>query len=1284
MRIPNFLLLLLLVFLLRISHSPAQEASGKFHRFSLDQGLSMNFITCIGQDQQGFIWIGTADGLNKYDGYNFTTYRNQPGILGSISNSLILSVYADKKGVLYVGTNDGGLNIYNREKDIFTSFTHNAEDTTSLNSNRVNAIFEDSNGILWIGTEEGLDAFDRETKTFTHYVNDPTNPNTVTSNMIRAMVEDQYGNLWIGTEEGISVLSPDRKTFRHYHHQADNPKSLSRSKIRSLFIDSEENIWIGTAFGGANLFHAGTQTFSHFKNNPSDPNSLLGNYVPGICEDKRGRIWFATNFGISVLNKKTGSITNYQRDHFDHSSLIDNGLNTIFKDRDNNIWIGSIAGLTVKEGIPPKFKHIYHNPGNAQSLGDKEVFCFYEDTSGKIWVGLRLGFDLYDPQTKTFQHFTHFPNGQQIPTVTSIYQDSFGDFWLGMYEGIARYNIEKGKLDYFTTANPRDLSSTPIRDVWYMQEDTKGNLYISCYMKSIFQFKREEERFELFTWEGKGIENIDPTNFYIDGQNNFWIGSARDGLLKVNREKNIFKRFKHDPQHASSISNNHILIIYEDERNNLWVGTKEGIHLMDRKKGTFVQFSVEDGLPNNQINGIQEDEQGRLWISTNNGLSCFDPAKKEFKNYDMDDGLQHNEFWHRASAKLKSGEMLFGGLNGFNIVNPAKIQINQTVPPVFITDFQIFNKDVMIGMEVSPLSKSISETEEIVLSHRQSVFSFEFVALNYIVSRKNQYAYKMEGFEEEWNYVGAEHKATYTNLDPGNYTFRVKASNNDGIWNEEGTALSIIITPPFYRTWLFYLFVAGLTLTLLYAGFKIKTDRISLKNKKLEAGVMERTREIERQKQELASNRDELKNLNLKISNQNEILERKVEQRTQDLQATNEKLARSEDQLRKILGQTLEINQKLVESEARLAEAQHIARMGNLELNLETQQFTWSDETYCIFGVEHDKFTPTYEKVLHLIPTDYRDIFHTSIQETIGSNESFNIEIQLKKAANLHSWVQIIGKPVQNGEGEVIKVVGIIIDTTERKQAEEQVRQRNQELLKINAELDRFVYCASHDLRAPLSSLLGLINIFKIETDEQAKMQYLALMQKSIHKLDTFIQSIISYSKNSRLEINAQPIDFKELVHETVENLQYMENSSRVDVQLNQSGEPVFVSDAFRLKIVFNNLLSNAIRYSNPYIASYVDINIKTEAQKATIEFQDNGCGIAKENLNKVFEMFYRASETNVGSGLGLYIVKEVIEAVEGKIKIQSELGIGTTIKIELPNLLQSDASPIAVLEGKG
>ncbi len=1271
----SVVIFLFLAILLRISHCHAQVISGNFHRFSLDQGLSMNFINCIGQDRQGFIWVGTADGLNKYDGYKFTTYRNKPAVAGSISNNLILSVYVDKAGVLYVGTNDGGLNIYNREKDTFMALRHDPGNPASISSDRVNTIFEDHAGTLWIGTENGLDTFDRTTNTFTHYIREPANLNSLTCNMIRALAEDKSGNLWIGTENGLSILQANRKNFRHFHHQPGNPESLSRNAIRSLFIDSDEDIWIGTAFGGVNRFHKTTQSFSHLQYKPSDSNSIVGDYVAGICGDKEGNIWFATNFGVSVLDKRNKTLTSFQQDSYDDNSLVDNGLNTIFRDRDNNIWIGSIAGLTVKEAIPPKFEHVFHNPGNDQSLGNKDVYCFFEDKDKRIWIGLRLGFDLYNPKSKTFRHFTHFPDGQPIPTITSVYQDSHGDFWLGMYEGIARYNIEKGTVEMFSTANPEDSLSTPIRDIWYMQEDAKGELYISSYTKSLFKFNRAGNRFELFTWLDKKIQNIDPTSFYIDRQNNFWIGSERDGLLVINPEKNIYKRFKNDPELPNSISNNHILVIYEDEKGRLWAGTEGGLNLMDREKGSFVAFREEDGLPSNQINGIEEDAQGNLWISTNNGLSCFDTAGKKFRNYNIDDGLQHNEFRHRASARLSSGQMLFGGLDGFNIVDPSKIQINRQVPAVYITDFQIFNKPVTIGTENSPLSGSISETEEIVLSHRQSVLTFEFVALNYIVSRKNQYAYMMEGFEENWNYSGTQHKATYTNLDPGKYTFRVKASNNDGVWNETGTSLSIIINPPFYKTPVVKIMAAVLMLALLYAGFRIKTDRINKKNRRLEEGVQERTREIERQKQELAMNRDELKNLNLEISNQNEILERKVEERTQDLQATNEKLAASEEQLRNILDQTLRINQKLTESEARLAEAQQIARMGNLELNPETGLFTWSEETWRIFGVDRAAFLPSCENVLELIPPGFRDVFSDCFQGNHTTKESFNIEIQINKGINSPGWVLIIGKPVQDATGMVIKIVGIIIDITERKLAEEQLRFQNQELLRINAELDRFVYCASHDLRAPLSSLLGLINIFKIEPDEEARNRYLSLMQKSINKLDTFIQSIISYSKNSRLEISSQTVDFEELVKEAEETLQYMDRSKMVDIRLTTGGDSVFQSDVFRLKIIFNNLLSNAIRYSNPYVTSYVNILVKTEDQKAIIVISDNGCGIARENLNKVFDMFYRASETNVGSGLGLYIVKEVILALKGKIEIQSDLGKGTTVRIELPNLNQPDAA---------
>jgi ligand-binding sensor domain-containing protein/nitrogen-specific signal transduction histidine kinase len=1268
MTIPKFLYFSL-AFILTAFYSQAQEADTKFHRFTLDQGLSMNTISCISQDKQGFIWVGTADGLNKYDGYKFTVYRNNPRIAGSISNSLIVTLYVDKQGVMYVGTDNGGLNIYNREKDNFISYQHDPANPKSINSNRVNAILEDSRGVMWIATEKGLDSFDRKTKTFTHHVHDSNNSNSVTYDMIRALAEDKKGNLWIGTEMGISVLSSDRKTFWHYHHKQGDPKSLSANPIRSFFIDRENKIWIGTAFGGVSLFDEATHSFSSYRQDYSRPNQLLGDYVPGICDDKDGNIWFATNFGISVLNKQTNTFTNHQRDGFDNNSLVDNGLNTIFRDKDWNIWIGSIAGLALKEGLPPKFEHFVHNPIHPQSLGSKEVFCFFEDSDDRIWVGLRLGFDLFDRKTNTFKHYATFPNGQQIPTITSIYRDKNGEFWLGMYEGIARYDIERETCQIFTTSDPQNSSSTPIRDVWYMQEDDRGDLYISSFLKGIFRYVRKENRFDLFVWEGKDVHLIDPTSFYIDKQHNFWLGSARDGLLKVNREKGIYERFTQDASNPASICNNYILTIYEDKKGNFWIGTKGGLNLMNRKTGTFTTFRDDDGLPNNQINSIEEDAKGRLWLGTNNGLSCFNPVTSNFDNYNIDDGLQHNEFWHRASYKLKNGEMLFGGQDGFNIVNPSKIQFNHTTPPVYITGLQIFNKPAIVGAKDSPLSKNINELKEIILSYEQSVFSFEFVALNYIVSKKNRYAYKMEEFDKNWSYVETQRKATYTNLDPGRYTFRVRASNNDGVWNKTGTSIVIIITPPFWKTWLFKLFAALLAVATIYGGYKVKTNRINKENKRLEARVLARTREIELQKQELANNRDELRQLNHEMSNQNEVLEKKVEKRTQDLLATNEKLAASEEKLRQMLDQTLEINKKLTESEASLAEAQRIARLGSWEFDMLTRKYSWSEETYRIFGKPYGTDMPNYEEALQITAPEYRDLLHKTLQETIEHKKSFEIEVRINTDDDKPCWLLINGKPIENSEGKVYKLIGIIMDNTGRKLAEEQLKHQNQELRKINAELDRFVYRASHDLRAPLSSLLGLIAIFKMETSEVVRARYLEMMEKSIGKLDAFIQSIISYSKNSRLEVSVEPIDFQELFDETFENFKYMERSELIDKKLTVVGESAFYSDPFRLKIIFNNLISNAIRYSNPSISSYIHITVVTEEQKVSIEFEDNGCGIAEESLDKVFEMFYRASETNVGSGLGLYIVKEVIQTLDGSIQVQSRLGRGTTFTIQLPNM---------------
>lgn len=846
----------------------------KFTRKTSRDGLSQSFIRNIIKDHEGFIWIGTADGLNKYDGYTFKIYRSHSKIKGSLSSSNIMTTYEDKRGVLYVGTDNGDLNVYDDKQDTFTIYKHNPKNSESTGSNRIISLFEDHKGVFYVGTEGGgLYAFNRKTKKFKLLYHNKTIKNHLISPFIRALNEDKEGNLWIGTEQGIMVISKDRKTFTNYKH-TKNPNSLSIDAIRTIFVDSEGKVWIGTAFGGLNLFDKKTKSFVHFKKDTADLNSLLGDYVPQMCEAKDGKIWVATNFGISVLNKKNFTFTNYKNDAFDSNSLLDNGLNAIFADEKDNIWIGSIAGLSIKEAATSKFPSFSYNPGKPKGLGSREVFSIYQDSKNRIWLGLRNGVDLFDRESGTFKHFKTQPNGISVGTITSMLEDRHKKFWIGAFDqGLLSFNVDKNTYEAYDGIDPVTHIKAPIRDIWFIKEDTKGELYVASFTSGVYKYNRDENQFYRLHWEGKNIPYLGINCFYIDRKNNLWLGSIQDGLIKINKEKGIYKIFKNDPKNTKSISDNLISNIYEDRKGNLWIGTQAGLNRLNANN-TFTRYSEKEGLANNFINGILEDDKGNLWLSTNSGISEFNVAAKSFKNFNINNGFDDNELLSRAAFKLKSGEMIFGGLNGFNIFHPQKLIIDKQLPVVLITDFKLFNKTVSPGEKNSPLKRVIYETKEVTLSYKQSDFSFGFAALNFSRTKENQYAYKLEGFDDDWVYVGKNRDAYYTNIPPGKYTFRVIASNNDGIWNEEGTSIKINIVPPFWMTWWFrilsVLAVIGCAVGLYY----YRISKIKARGTQLEKQVLERTEEVVNQAKELETQTVQLKNINIDLDKERERAEK--------------------------------------------------------------------------------------------------------------------------------------------------------------------------------------------------------------------------------------------------------------------------------------------------------------------------------------------------------------------------------------------------------------------------
>jgi len=835
----------------------AQTHDAQFRRLSLEDGLSQNSVYCIFQDSKGFMWLGTEDGLNRYDGRRIKEYQADYENPHSISNNFVISIYEDRKGTLWIGTSSGGLNKFDRESENFTHYLTSPSDPNSLSQNTVTSICEDQSGILWIGTYGGLNAFDRKRGVFTRYLNNPDDPNSLSNNSVTSICQDKEGVLWIGTlGGGLNKFDPKKGTFVHYKADLENPNSLRDNRILSVYEDRSGTLWIGTVDGGLHQFDRTKERFISYQADANNPNSLGYNTVKAIYEDSYGAgkiLWIGTQGGgLYKFDRERGIFIPYRHDPGNLNSISTNTLLCIYEDRSGVLWIGTDGGGVNRLDLEKKRFTLYRrDPKNSNSLNDNSIWAFCEDRSGTLWIGTHDGgLNRYD---RTHRKFTHYavtaddPNALSYNSIYAVYEDRAGILWTGTIDGcINRFDRRTGRYTHYQT-DPTGIGRFRIS---FIYEDQMGTFWVGTRGVGLLAFDREKEEFIRYQSDPEDSTSLSSDDVYCifeDKSGELWIGTIAGGLNKYDRKKNAFTRYMNDPENPKSLSDNIVLTIYEDQKGFLWIGGFRGLNKFNREKGIFTLYSKKDGLPNDVIYGILEDDGGNLWMSTNKGLSKFNPQKETFRNYDINDGLQSNEFNAGAFLKSRSGEMFFGGINGFNSFYPDSIRDNPYVPTIVIADLQISNTSVPIGKEMKGrvvLKKAIPEAKEIELSYKVNVFSFEFAALHYVSPEKNQYAYKMEGLEKEWNYVGNRGFVTYTNLSPGRYVFRVKGSNNDGVWNEEGVSLRITISHPFWQTWWFRVFGITASLVLILTVSQVRTRAIRERNKRLEKRIEERTAEL--------------------------------------------------------------------------------------------------------------------------------------------------------------------------------------------------------------------------------------------------------------------------------------------------------------------------------------------------------------------------------------------------------------------------------------------------------
>ncbi len=832
----------------------SQNKNLKFEHIETDAGLSQSNVLTILQDSRGFMWFGTRDGLNKYDGYKFTVYKNDPKDKYSLSNNDVPAVIESADGDLWIATWGGGINRFNRTKNIFISYKHDDKNANSIAGNYITSLKEDTRGNLWIGTESGgLDMLDKKKGIFIHYKFNPSDTHSISDNFIRTIYEDSEKNLWIGTTHGgLNLFDYVTKSFVRYQHNEQMPTSLAHNDVYVVFEDSKHQMWVGTNGGGMDLFDIKHNIFIHHKNDISNPESLSSNNVYAINEDKQGNIWAGTeNGGLSILDVSTGNFTTYLEDEIDRTSLSNNSIYSIYKDAKQNIWIGTFAGGISFINKDNQFAHYRHTASPA-SLSNNNVLCFYEDAKKNIWVGTDGGgLNLFNAKTGTFTHYVHDNTANSIcgNYILNVTQDTHQNLWIGTWgNGITIFNKEKNTYTHLQN-NPDNAGSLSSNNAWRIYQDKDSTIWVATYGGGLEKYNSASASFTHYRYLANDNKSISSDKLYSitdDGKGHLWIGTDGGGLNMFDKKTSVFTHYLHDDKDKNSIASSSVGCIYQDAGGTLWIATTAGLSELESGSTTFKNYTTEDGLPSNTVFGILEDDIHNLWISTNRGISYFNPENKRFKNYGTVDGLQGNEFKENAFCKTSSGAFYFGGNNGFNVFYPEKILINTYDAPLVLTALKISNKDVPVSSDAnkSPLQKDITDTRSITLPYNVSGIELEFASLNYTNNEKKKYAYMLEGLDTNWNEASSKHSASYTHLDPGTYTFKVKALNNAGFWSSHILQLQLVITPPFWLTWWFRLIAVAIIAGSCIAFYRIRMHTIKEQKRILEKQVEQRTGEL--------------------------------------------------------------------------------------------------------------------------------------------------------------------------------------------------------------------------------------------------------------------------------------------------------------------------------------------------------------------------------------------------------------------------------------------------------
>jgi PAS domain S-box-containing protein len=1217
----------------------AQNPGHKFDYLTIYDGLSQSFPTSIAQDELGFIWIGTRNGLNRYDGRQIKNFFSNSNIPLSLINNDIKVVYADKNGRLWIGTKNG-LNLYNFEKEDFFNFVEHGNKNAGISNYEINSIIEDSNNSIWVLTSNGLYHFHPNDSSFKNYRIKNS------ANQHNCAIEVSNNEFWIGTNDGLYSFNRAFGVFEEVKvPELKNLKILEIEQINEFFLFATDK--------GLFVFDPRNKTYVKTKGTAIGH----GEKINSLYRGKSGKCWICTDAGLFDIDDNL-VIRSFDLGVHSENSLMNPYVHSIFEDKGGVVWVGTYNGINKFDPKRTKFRH-YKTGERQKSIKpndylrpDDLIWAIHADQDKTIWIGTKnnglyryganyLGTSNY----KAYMHSEKNKNSLSGNSVYAIKQHNDETLLLGTNEGLAVFNT-RGNLFYNIIPEFEGLGTGNEKFIFAICKDKSG-LYWLGTMDGLF-------RFDIQTKKVIGFKHNPEVGFSLSNNTIYGLNCDKNGIIWVatqnglncfipetvdtnNPGKTIFKRFKAIPGKHNALSDNMVMNVFEDSKGRIWVSTNNGLTQLNKKDSSFLAYSVKDGLPGNMVYNIIEDNNHFLWISTNRGLTKFDPEKSTFINYDVKNGLQSNEFNNGAAFKDNNGNIYFGGINGFNVFHPDSLASKSEPPPIVLTKFSVFQEELTASdrpLENAILKQSISLTKEIVLKYNENFFEITFAALDYSKPDQNQYAFFLENFDDTWTYSGTKNYARYTNVPPGDYIFRVKASNSDYIWNQEGISIRIKIKPPFWKTKWFI--SATVLLVILSIFFLIKVRELQWKEtqKRLAHEVRARTREIEQAKEELKRNA--------------EFIEAVVNNAIDAI----------------------------------------------LVIKKEGDTVMWNPAFEQMIGYTSTELTDI--KFQELLSGKWEDFLNKYILKiSQGQKGYFEFECMHKNGQPLTVAAAMTKMKMDSGSDNFLSIMR---DITKKKEYEKEleeyrigleklVDQRTTELLKAKEEAEiaeklksAFLKNLSHEIRTPMNAIVGFSQLLEdSENADQEVIKFTKLISHNAYQLLDLLDNIITLSKyeSESFSIILKKVSLNSLMELLyAKYLKYLQTFEKEEIDLivkiePDSGLPDIFTDEAKIKQVLIILLDNAFKFTEKGVVEF-GLMLFAEKQELVFYVKDTGIGIHQNKLDGLFKNFSkiegeRHEKLYRGVGLGLAMAKHIVGKLDGKIWAVSEIDKGSTFFFKIP-----------------